>query len=230
MRAQLGMAAALVLFGCGPGGDDEPRQGQACTLIACLQGLNVTLTSVPTSTPPSSVEAVADGKTVTGTMLCTIPAIFPPPATQTCNTYFAGFSPTRVVVNVAVGAATIHYDVMPNYVVTQPNGPNCGDCRNATVTLSGSPTATSVYKPTGSVQCTGGGLTLDQLKAQLTGGSIPVESAACGFDGNAHITVCGASDGRIGVFEISNADIAAAQALGFAPLSALPDATRAACP
>lgn len=110
----------------------------------------------------------------------------------------------------------MRYDVTPNYIVTQPNGPNCGDCRSATVIVSGSPSATSVYKSNGSMQCTGGG--------------VAVQSSSCGFDGNAHITVCGASDGRIGIFEIATADLAAAQALGFAPLPTLPDATRTACP
>ena len=230
MRARLGIIAALLLCACGAGSSDEPRQSQACTLIACQQGLIVTLTTVPTFNTRFSVEAVADAKTVTGTPLCIVPAINPPPPTVTCIVSFGGFSPTRAVVNVTIDAATIRYDVSPNYVVTQPNGPNCGDCRSANVRLSGSPTTTSVYKSTGSLQCTGGGLTLEQLKAELTGGSLPVESASCGIDGLGHIAVCGASDGRIGIFEIASAGVTAAQALGFAPLSDLPEATRTACP
>ena len=99
----------------------------------------------------------------------------------------------------------------------------------ASASLSGDVTALSVYQSAGSVQCAGGGLTPAQMQLQLTGNGIGVISSACGIDGDAHIAVCGASAGRINIFEVQSSDVAAAQGLGFALLSGLPNATRISC-
>lgn len=110
------------------------------------------------------------------------------------------------------------------------NGPRCGPtCTNASVMVSGSPGAVSVYKSAGSVQCSGGGLTPAQMQIELTGAGIGVISAACGANGNGVIAMCGGPDGRINVFEVQAADVAAAQALGFALLTGLPNAVRIPC-
>ena len=87
----------------------------------------------------------------------------------------------------------------------------------------------SVYKYVGSVQCTGGGTALPAMQQQLAGAGIRVITASCGSDGNAYAAMCGAADGRIGILEIPAAQAQAASALGFAPLSSLPAATKAAC-
>ena len=86
-----------------------------------------------------------------------------------------------------------------------------------------------VFKSMGSVQCSGGGVSLAALQAQLTAANVQTLSAACGTDGLAQPTVCGASDGRIGIFEISSSQASAAAAAGFTPLSTLPAAKTIPC-
>jgi len=90
-------------------------------------------------------------------------------------------------------------------------------------------TSISLYKYAGSVQCTGGGMSLSEMERQLTDADIQVLSSACGLDGNVYASVCGSADGRIGIFEVPEAKAQAASSLGFAPLSDLPAATKVAC-
>lgn len=90
-------------------------------------------------------------------------------------------------------------------------------------------TNTSVYKYAGSVQCTGGGTSLAAMERQLTDAGIQVLASACGADGKLYPTVCGTADGRIGIMEVPADQAQAASALGFAPLSNLPEATRVPC-
>jgi len=87
----------------------------------------------------------------------------------------------------------------------------------------------TLYKSFGSVQCTGGGVSFEVMQQQLTAAGIQVLSANCGTDGRMYIAVCGAGDGRIGIFEVPATQAEAALALGFAPLSNLPGATTGAC-
>ncbi|BBJ00365.1 hypothetical protein FGKAn22_20570 [Ferrigenium kumadai] len=87
----------------------------------------------------------------------------------------------------------------------------------------------SFYKPSGSVQCMGGGQSLQAMERQLADAGIPVLTSACGVDGKVYAAVCGAADGRIGIFVIPAARAQAATALGFAPLSSLPAATEVVC-
>lgn len=86
-----------------------------------------------------------------------------------------------------------------------------------------------VFKSMGSLQCSGGGVSLATLQAQLAAANVQVRSAACGTDGMAHATVCGSPDGRIGIFEISSAQAGAATAAGFTSLSTLPAAKTIPC-
>lgn len=72
-----------------------------------------------------------------------------------------------------------------------------------------------VVKPLGSRQCEGGGATLEQLTAELTTAGVQVISAADGSDGRMYPTVCGAPDGRIGVFAIPTSQVDVATGLGF---------------
>lgn len=85
------------------------------------------------------------------------------------------------------------------------------------------------YKSLGSVQCSGGGRSVAELEQDLLTAGITVTEAACGVDGNMHAAVCGAPDGRIGIFEIEASKGKAAAALGFAPLGTLPGATAVPC-
>ncbi len=88
----------------------------------------------------------------------------------------------------------------------------------------------SVYKYLGSVQCWGGGATVPALQSALVNSGVRVLSASCGVDGLAHPAVCGAPDGAIGIFDVPGSQEAAAEALGFVTLSALPSAVRTSCP
>jgi hypothetical protein len=90
-------------------------------------------------------------------------------------------------------------------------------------------TRVSLYKYVGSVQCTGGGTSLPAMERQLTDAGIQVLTSTCGGDGKMYAAVCGAADGRIGIFEVPAAQARAASALGFAPLSNLPAATKVDC-
>ena len=89
--------------------------------------------------------------------------------------------------------------------------------------------SSKVFKSMGSLQCSGGGVSLAVLQAQLAAANVQVRSGACGTDGLATPAVCGGSDGRIGIFEISPAQAAAASAAGFAPLSTVPAAKTIPC-
>jgi len=87
----------------------------------------------------------------------------------------------------------------------------------------------AMYKSFGSVQCTGGGLTLPALERQLIDAGVRVISAKCGLDGNVYAAVCGGPDGRIGIVEIEQQQSQLAATIGFAPLSTLPAATQVPC-
>lgn len=88
----------------------------------------------------------------------------------------------------------------------------------------------SVYKYVGSVQCKAGGTPLPAMMRQLSEGGVPVLDVSCGTDGKMYPAVCGAADGRIGILVVPEARLAAAAALGFAPLSRLPEASKTVCP
>jgi hypothetical protein len=90
-------------------------------------------------------------------------------------------------------------------------------------------TSVSLYKYVGSVQCTAGGTSLTAMQRQLTDAGIQVLSSNCGYDGRIYAAVCGGGDGRIGIFEVSAMQAQGASALGFAPLSTLPEATMIVC-
>ena len=88
----------------------------------------------------------------------------------------------------------------------------------------------SVYKSMGSVQCKAGGTSLSAMLRQLSDAGIAVRDASCGTDGRMRVAVCGAADGRIGIFNVAEARLPAATAMGFAPLDSLPGASSVVCP
>jgi hypothetical protein len=93
----------------------------------------------------------------------------------------------------------------------------------------GDSTTTEVYAYRGVLQCTGGGVTLTQQRAQLEGAGVSVLSASCGTDGMLHAAVCGAESGEIGVFTIPGDQTSAASKAGFASLSGRPAAKTKSC-
>ena len=88
----------------------------------------------------------------------------------------------------------------------------------------------SMYKYVGSKQCSGGGTPLATMMRQLSDAEIPAMNVNCGTDGRMYPAMCGAADGRIGILEVPEAKASAAAALGFAPLSNLPEASKTVCP
>ena len=93
----------------------------------------------------------------------------------------------------------------------------------------GSALTVQVFRPRGSLQCVGGGSSIDGMRRQLVDAGIEVSAATCGTDGRVYPAVCGAPDGAIGVFEIPLAQLEAAAALLFAPLSTLDTARAMPC-
>ncbi len=87
-----------------------------------------------------------------------------------------------------------------------------------------------VYKQTGSTQCAEDGLTITELTEQLNQAQVRILETACGTDGRMRVTVCGASDGSIVVFEIPQSEQARAAAAGFETMSNLPEARLRECP
>ena len=87
----------------------------------------------------------------------------------------------------------------------------------------------SVYKYNGAVQCVSAGLTLTQMQDELSAANVQVRAAACGTDGIMQPALCGAPDGRIGIFQIPAAQESAAAAAGFAALRTKPEAKTVPC-
>lgn len=76
-----------------------------------------------------------------------------------------------------------------------------------------------VSKALGTRQCEQDqGDALEKLTDALTQAGVTVLSKKQGHDGKSHITVCGAADGRTGVFSIPATQIEKAESLGFTRL------------
>ena len=91
------------------------------------------------------------------------------------------------------------------------------------------PGRVAIYKSVGSLQCSGGGLSLAAMQRQLAAARVRVLATACGSDGQMRAQVCGSPDGAIRIFEIPADQLASASQAGFRPLSELPDAVREPC-
>lgn len=81
----------------------------------------------------------------------------------------------------------------------------------------------------GTIQCETGGPTAESLAQALRDAGIPVAAVGCGHDGRMRPAVCGAPDGRLAIVEIPADRRTQAEALGWRPLSDLPDASRQPC-
>jgi len=93
------------------------------------------------------------------------------------------------------------------------------------------PAAVSVAMalPLGTRQCESGGPTAESLAAALRNAGVGVTAVGCGHDGRMRPAVCGAGDGRLAVVDVPAAQQPQAEALGWKPLSAMPDARRQPC-
>lgn len=85
-------------------------------------------------------------------------------------------------------------------------------------------------QPLGSRQCEDGGRTPQAMAQALRDAGIGVLALACGHDGRMRAAVCGGPDGRLALVEIAGDQRERAQALGWVPLTGLPDAQRQPCP
>lgn len=79
----------------------------------------------------------------------------------------------------------------------------------------------SIFQYTGELQCFGGGLPITVFEKQLTDAHIPFKNPRAGADGLMHVTLCGASSGKIYIFDIDSAQFEAAHKLGFSLLGDL---------
>ncbi|HKA42755.1 MAG TPA: hypothetical protein VKF40_12270 [Burkholderiales bacterium] len=91
------------------------------------------------------------------------------------------------------------------------------------------PATAKVFKYRGSVQCTGGGAAIAEMRQQLEGAGIPVSASSCGSDGNFRATVCGSPDGAIAIFTIPERELERAASLSFVAVSTLPTAQETPC-
>ena len=85
------------------------------------------------------------------------------------------------------------------------------------------------YKYAGSLQCFGGGLSLSEMTFRLSNTGILVLESYCGNDGLPHVAMCGATDGRIGIFKVHSFQEQTAIANGLTQLSTLPSAVKTDC-
>jgi hypothetical protein len=86
-----------------------------------------------------------------------------------------------------------------------------------------------LYASAGTVQCTGGGTTLEDLEEKLAAGGVQPLALACGDDGKVRAQVCGQPDGRIFMIDVAPEQAATARGLGLLPRADLPDAVRQPC-
>jgi hypothetical protein len=84
------------------------------------------------------------------------------------------------------------------------------------VACAGGVQKVGVYHSLNARQCEQGGLSLAELKQSLSAAG--VQTADVGKvtdDGRMRVTVCGAPDGKVGVFQIDKSDLARARQVGF---------------
>jgi hypothetical protein len=79
-----------------------------------------------------------------------------------------------------------------------------------------------VYRPTGSLQCVGGGKSLEEIEGLAQSAGVQVRGGICAADGLAHVAACGTDDGTIAVLEIPQSQRQLALELGLSSAAGLP--------
>lgn len=106
---------------------------------------------------------------------------------------------------------------------------SCGGGSDNTQDQTAGTVTVSVFKSNDTAQCTGGGVSLAALEGQLNAAGVTASAKSCGNNGLVYATVCGAPDGKIGIFDIPATQVQAASAAGFGLLSTLPNASKTGC-
>ncbi|MDO5530037.1 MAG: hypothetical protein Q4F71_11595 [Paracoccus sp. (in: a-proteobacteria)] len=78
----------------------------------------------------------------------------------------------------------------------------------------------TVFKSFGTTQCNPQEGRLEALAAELRGVGVDILDKRAGDDGMMRIALCGAPDGRIGIFTIPETQTQAAASAGFSPYQA----------
>ena len=92
--------------------------------------------------------------------------------------------------------------------------------------------ASVLFKPTGSLQCSASRTTqarLDIEVAALRAAGAAVASSSCANDGTARPTLCGAENGDLLSVSVTSVSVPTALLLGFQPASSYPAARPIAC-
>lgn len=88
----------------------------------------------------------------------------------------------------------------------------------------------TVFVPAGTRQCESAPADpMAQALARLSAAGVQATAPRCGHDGRVRAAMCGMSDGRILVVDVPQAALAQVRALGWRPLSELPDARVQSC-
>ena len=103
-----------------------PWSGRGCTLIGCVEGLAVFIDGAPLG--PWTVEARADS-VPTRAFQCSA-------GIQCTAAFFPGTFPAPVTVTVTREARTATHVVVPDTLISYPNGVQCGPgCRTARIVV-----------------------------------------------------------------------------------------------
>ncbi len=88
---------------------------------------------------------------------------------------------------------------------------------------------TKVFKPDNSIQCENNGVSLADMRKELTSAGIDVICAQKGNTGLAYPAVCGGGTGNINVYLIHTNNLPDAEKLGFKSVSELPEYKDSQC-
>lgn len=79
-----------------------------------------------------------------------------------------------------------------------------------------------VYKSLESLQCVGGGKSIEEIEALARAAGVHVRGSSCGVDGLVRAAVCGVGDGRIALLDIPHSQSQLAFANGFYSVQGVP--------
>lgn len=127
LSAKANLAARVVVLAAALGACDLVDGSRACTEIGCASGLAVQITGA--STHDSVIVQVTDAASSANVQQTCADAM-------QCRLVFSDFTPADVVIQVTYHQQITTSRLTPNYLVSQPNGPDCPPvCRNFTAAI-----------------------------------------------------------------------------------------------